>query len=113
MEIKRGDIFMAQLEEHLDSSVQSGFRPVLICSNNKANFFSSVITAIPITSKKKRNLPTHVCLEGCGLSKKFNIALCEQILSLDKLKLIKRIGTIRNTIYEEQIKKAIEIQLDL
>lgn len=113
MNIQRGDIFMAQLGEQPDGSVQAGYRPVIVCSNNMANRYSTVITVIPLTSRRKKNLPTHTCLEGYGLPQKFSIALCEQILSLNKFRLQKRIGTIRNTIYEEQIKKAIAIQLDL
>lgn len=113
MEIKRGDIYMAQLGDHPDGSIQAGYRPVIVCSNNMANRYSTVITVIPLTTQRKKKLPTHACLEGCGLPQKFSIALCEQILSLNKIKLQKRIGTIRNTIYEEQIKKAIAIQLDL
>lgn len=113
MEIRKGDIFMAELGEDPDGSVQAGYRPVIVCSNNMANRYSPVITVVSLTSRKKKNLPTHVCLTGCGLPQKFSTALCEQIFSLNKIKLQRRIGTIRNTVYEELIKKAIEIQLDL
>ena len=113
MNIQRGDIFMAQLGEQPDGSIQAGYRPVIVCSNNMANRYSTVITVIPLTSRRKKDLPTHTYLKVCGLTSKFSVALCEQILSINKYKLQKRIGTIRNTVYEEQIKRAIEIQLDL
>lgn len=104
---------MAQLGEQPDGSIQAGYRPVIVCSNNMANRYSTVITVIPVTSRPKKNLPTHACFMGCGLPQKCSIALCEQILSLNKFRLRKKVGTIRNTIYEEKIKKAIAIQLDL
>lgn len=50
------DIFMARLSEDTDGgSLQAGFRPVLIVSNDKANQYSPVINIIPITSKKRKN----------------------------------------------------------
>ena len=54
-----------------------------------------------------------VYLKDCGTTKKISIALAEQILSVSKSKLHKKVGTIKGTIYEEQIKKAITVQLDL
>ena len=46
-----GDIYTAELDADIEGSLQSGIRPVLIISNNKANEFSPVITIIPITSR--------------------------------------------------------------
>lgn len=64
-----GDIFWAQLDEDMHGgSLQTGFRPVLIVSNDKANQYSPVVTIVPITSKiGKKRLPTHVFINGCGL----------------------------------------------
>ena len=53
-------------------SIQSGMRPVVIVSNNAANKFSPVITAVPLTSNlRKTALPTHVllCESGLNISK--------------------------------------------
>lgn len=112
--INKWDIVMAQLgETHPNDSVQAGYRPVIICSNNLANRYSNVLTVIPLTGSKKKHLPTHVYLKDCGTTKKISIALAEQILFVSKSKLHKKIGTIKGTIYEEQIKKAITVQLDL
>lgn len=104
-----GDIYMASL--NAEGNLQSGTRPVLIVSNDKANEFSPVITIVPITSKLgKKKLPTHVFMTSCGLERP-SIALAEQITSINKSKLIKKVGSIKQTIYEKQIKNAIEIQL--
>lgn len=104
-----GDIYIAAL--NAGGSLQSGTRPVLIVSNDKANEYSPVITIVPITSKiEKKKLPTHVFMVNCGLERP-SIALAEQITSINKSDLIKKVGSIKETIYEEQIKNAIEVQL--
>ena len=83
-----GDIYTAALGKRTKSSIQTGFRPVLIVSNNRANRFSPVVTIIPITgSRNKKKLPTHVHLTDCGLNRP-SIALAEQITSIDKSRLI-------------------------
>ena len=47
--------------------VQHGTRPVVIVSNDVANNFSPIVTAVPLTSNRKAaTLPTHVCLRGYG-----------------------------------------------
>lgn len=110
---RRGDIFWAELEGDAGSSMQAGARPVLVVSNNKANQYSSVITVIPITSKMgKTKLPTHVLIKECGLSKP-SIALAEQITSINKDRLDRKIGSIQHTVYVGLVKKAIGIQLCL
>lgn len=110
---KKGDIFWAELGENAEGCLQAGARPVLVVSNNKANQFSPVITIIPITSKMgKSNLPTHVLIKECGLEKP-SIALAEQITSINKDKLDRKIGSIQRTVYAGLVRKAIQIQLNL
>ena len=85
MKIRRGDIIIADLGQHV-TSIQSGIRPCVVMSNNMANRHSPVITVVPLTSKihKKEYLPTHVFLNGyrnAGLGC-HSLALCEQITSV-------------------------------
>lgn len=114
MMISRGDIFMARLSADEDGgSIQEGRRPILIISNDLANKHSPVVTIVPITSKlRKKQLPTHVLIEGCGTVKK-SIVLAGQIMSLNKSRLGKRMGSIKETVYESQVDKAIKIQLNV
>lgn len=110
---KVGDVYMAKLNDDVDGCIQTGVRPVIIVSNDKANEYSPVITIIPLTSKMdKRSLPTHVYMANCGLSKP-SIALAEQITSLNKTRLLKYLGNIMSTEYENKVRKAIEIQLNM
>lgn len=110
---KYGDIYMAELDEELEGSLQSGIRPVIVISNDMANKYSSVITIIPMSSKiKKRNLPTHVLMQNCGLAKP-SMVLAEQVTSLNQSRLQRKIGSIKKTEYEDKVKKAVAIQLNL
>lgn len=77
---RNGDIYMTQLDEKAEGSLQSGIRPAIIISNDMANEFSPVITIIPVTSRMgKKKLPTHVYMRDCGLSRP-SIAIAEAAL---------------------------------
>ena len=111
--MKRFEIWFADLP-HIDGShVQQGFRPILIISNDRANTYSPVITAIPLTSRLgKKSMPTHVRLQGNGLTKA-SLALCEQVLSLDKTRLKKRMGAVDAASDRAAICHALAVQLDM
>ena len=55
---KRGDIYSVDFGNNHDSHKQSGIRPAIIVSNNKANANSPVITVVPLSSRvwKRRYL---------------------------------------------------------
>ena len=71
MNIKRGDIFYADLSPVVGSE-QGGVRPVLIVQNDVGNKFSPTVIAAAITSQQsKAKLPTHIQLgpQNCGIMK--------------------------------------------
>lgn len=107
-----GEIWTCHLGEH-GPGVQSGYRPVLILSNDQNNLFSSVVNVAPLTSKmQKRNLPVHVELwnyEAYGLKSPSTI-LIEQTTTIQMNCLDFRVGKIRDKEIMEQIWVAIEIQ---
>ena len=81
--MKRFEIWVANLPDHLQGHVQCGRRPIIIVSNDEANLYSPVVSVVPLTSKfKKKYQPTHVIIRGYGLKKSSN-ALCETILTVD------------------------------
>lgn len=86
-EIKRGDVFFADLNP-VRGSEQGGMRPVLIIQNNIGNRHSPTVIIAPITSKLKKNsLPTHVGLPlDIGLPAK-SMVLLEQVRTIDKSRL--------------------------
>ena len=93
MSVRRGEIYYADLSPVVGSE-QGGIRPVLIVQNNTGNKYSPTVIAAAITSRLgKANLPTHIELHGCGLSKD-SVVLLEQIRTLDKKRLRDRMGEV-------------------
>lgn len=112
MEIKRGDIFYADLGEVVGSE-QSGIRPIVIVQNDIGNKHSPTVIALPITSRSKTKLPTHVTILGnnYGLPKN-SIILAEQIRTLDKSRLKEKIGFLDKNIMEK-VKDALKISFSI
>lgn len=110
---KFGEIYYAKLPVQPNSRVQQGYRPVLVVSNDKNNYYSTVVTVVPLTSSTtKHPLPTHVQIEGFGLLKS-STALCEQIMPLDKYRLVQKIGCIDKHEIFENLQRAMMIQLNM
>ncbi len=110
--IRRGDIFYANLSPVVGSE-QGGIRPVLVVQNNIGNKYSPTIIVAAITSKiNKAKLPTHIELSGAtyGLEKN-SVVLLEQIRTLDKARLIEKIGSAVTKLGE--IDNALAISLGL
>ena len=109
LKIKRGDIVWVE-NTLANDSVQKGVRPYLILSNNLCNTHSNILTAVPFTTNtNKKELPTHYKLQVFGVD---NIALCEQLTTITRNSILKRICTI--TDYDlEQIEEKIKIQVGI
>jgi len=94
-DIKRGDIFLANLKP-VKGHEQGGVRPVLIIQNNIYNKNSPVVIISAITSKlfdKEYSTNVFVSKEDSGLEKDSTILL-NQIRTIDKQRLIKKIGEL-------------------
>lgn len=92
MNVKRGDIFFADLSPVVGSE-QGGFRPVLIIQNDIGNRFSPTVIVAAITAQiQKAKLPTHVEIAAtkCGLERD-SVVLLEQLRTLDKQRLTDKI----------------------
>jgi mRNA interferase MazF len=92
MNVKRGDIFYADLSPVVGSE-QGGFRPVIIVQNNIGNRFSPTVIVAAITAQiQKAKLPTHVEITAAesGLEKD-SVVLLEQIRTIDKQRLTQKI----------------------
>lgn len=103
---KWGDIYIADLGDRK-------VRPVIIVQNNSGNHFSDHVIVVAVTSRKKNDQPTHVIIPPkCGL-KKVSTAVCETILTIDKNDLLRWVGTVAGYPQEHQIRRAIEVSLNL
>ena len=115
MDIKRGEIYFANLGNFKKTQIQTGVRPVAIISNNKGNIYSPTVIVAPLTSKvKKQELPIHTELTKDKINGlEFNsMVLLEQITTIDKNNLITKIGEIC-TKDMEYIDKCLKISLGL
>lgn len=113
MNIKRGDIFYADLSPVIGSE-QGGLRPVLIVQNDVGNKYSPTVIAAAITSKMtKAKLPTHigVLAKDVGLNKD-SVILLEQIRTLDKTRLKEKMGHLDEVTMNE-VNSAITVSFGL
>lgn len=96
-QIKRGDIYHANLDNGIGSE-QKGGRPVLIISNDMGNYYSRTVIAAVITSsiESKSNLPTHFFIKTQQRLMRDSIVLLEQIKTIDKIRLSNYLGTLDN-----------------
>jgi len=112
---KRGVIYFVVFFYNHNSHKQSGLRPAIIVSNNKANANAPVITVVPLSARvwKRRYLPTHVFIplkKGSGLDKP-SMALAEQVETLDKRCLGDKIGEVVDEKVMEKLTVALQIQI--
>lgn len=113
MNIKRGDIFYADLSPVVGSE-QGGLRPVLIVQNDVGNKYSPTVIAAAITSKmSKAKLPTHIGIfaNQVGLLKD-SVILLEQIRTIDKTRLKEKMGHLDNDTMNE-VNAAINVSFGL
>jgi len=110
--MRRGEIYLADLNKQIGSE-QSGLRPVVIIQNEVGNAFSPTTIICPITSKNTTKYsPTHVSItpNNCDIIKT-SIILCEQIRVIDKTRLVKKLGKIKNMDILNEINKKLLVSI--
>jgi len=112
MNIKRGEIWLANLDPTVGSEIQKT-RPVVIVSNDSNNQNNSVVTVVPITSNATRVFSFEVFLPmGTAGLPKDSKAKADQIRTLDKSRLVKLYGQLSASLINA-LDKAIKLHLDL
>ncbi|MEX3623729.1 type II toxin-antitoxin system PemK/MazF family toxin [Viridibacillus arvi] len=112
-DIKRMDIYLADLSEGVGSE-QEGVRPVLVIQNDVGNRFSPTVIVSSITGEvNKAKLPTHIEVSAAKYGLDIDsIILLEQIRTIDKKRLLRKITHIDGPIVKE-INRALKISLAL
>ena len=111
---KRGEIYLVNFDPATGAEIRKS-RPALILQNDIANRYSSVTIVAAITSfsdKDGKTYPTEVFIgvsEG-GLDND-SITLLNQIRTIDKRRLVKKLGVLKDKTMA-QIDKAIQISLE-
>jgi mRNA interferase MazF len=109
----RGDIYLVNFDPTIGSEI-SKTRPALIIQNDIANENSPVTIIAAITSKfDDRLYPTEVRIDPPdGGLKTISVVLLNQIRTIDRQRLIRRIGAIGSEKLNE-VDRAIQISLGL
>lgn len=84
--IKRGDMFRAVFDAV--GSEQGGERPFIVLQNNLGNRYSPTLIVALVTTKVKRDMPTHVKLTKEFGLKEDSVVMLEQIRTIDKSRII-------------------------
>ena len=109
---KRGEVYLVSLDPTIGAEIGKS-RPALVISNDKNNEFADTVTVLPITSKIVKVYPFEVLhAKGTAGLPEDSKVKCNQIRTIDKSRLIKRIGQIDKALLEE-VEKAILIHLGI
>lgn len=104
----RGEVYWMNIYSSVEH-VNDGTRPVVVVSNDACNRFSPTIHVVPLTTKPKKNMPTHVSVI---VNNTKNTVLCEHIMLANRTDLKNRIGKL-NDADMKLVDKAISVQLGI
>jgi mRNA interferase MazF len=89
MEMNRFDVFLVNLDPTIGHEIKKT-RPCLIISPNEMNLFIATVIIAPMTSKG-RDYPSRVDCIFKGIQGQI---VLDQVRTVDKLRLVKRLGDI-------------------
>lgn len=96
--MNQGDIYLINLDPTIHTEVGKT-RPGMIISVNAMNHYSPGLIIAPITSSIGKIYPFEVFIScGVGGLEKDSKIMLDQIRSLDKRRLLKKIGTVNKEI---------------
>ncbi|MBA4183360.1 MAG: type II toxin-antitoxin system PemK/MazF family toxin [Acidobacteria bacterium] len=109
----RGEIYLVNFDPTLGSEIKKT-RPALIIQNDVANEHSPITIVAAITSKFDDTLyPTEVLISaGEGGLKQDSVVLLNQIRSIDRQRLAKKLGKVNDSTLKK-VDLAIKISLSL
>lgn len=111
MNISRGDLFVANLDPAIGHEIRKS-RPVIVVSNDVNNEFGSTVTVVPVTAQKlAKSYPFEVLVpEGIGGLKTLSKAKADQVRTLDKSRLTKKLASL-DSEFIEKLDRALKIHL--
>lgn len=108
-EIKWGQIWYVKRRDK-DGHIQTGDRPAIVVSNDIGNNHSPMVNVVPLTTNlDKKPLPTHCEIISSPYK---SIALCEQVIPINKEDLIYCVGECK-TFEMRQVKVCLMIQFNI
>lgn len=111
--VHRGEIYLIDLSNQVGSE-QGGIRPAVIVQNEIGNTYSPTTIICPLTSRQKNMSATHVELSTKDAEIiKDSIVLCEQVRVIDKSRIKKKLGEVKNMQKIEDINKKILVSFGI
>ena len=101
---KRFDIHLVDLDPTLGAEIQKT-RPCVIISPDEMNDYIQTVIIAPITSKE-RDYPTRI---SCIIQNRQGYIVLDQIRTIDKHRLIKKIGVIDESTQRQVLEILAEI----
>ncbi|MGE5698946.1 MAG: type II toxin-antitoxin system PemK/MazF family toxin [Deltaproteobacteria bacterium] len=89
VEVKRFEVYLVNLDPAVGSEIQKS-RPCLVISPDEMNRFIATVIVAPMTTKG-RDYPSRI---SCVFQGKQGQIILDQIRTVDKMRLVKRIGKI-------------------
>ena len=106
----RMEVWFAELHREEWSYLRNGILPVLVVSDDRFNTCSTMVTVVPLRAREIRmDLPTHVRLlseRNPRLDRDLTI-LAEQITTIDKASLRRKVGEITSEDDIQEVELAL------
>lgn len=96
------DVFYVNLGTERNGSIQNGIRPCVVVGNDIGNKYSPIILVVPITTRQKKLLPTHLNVnKGDGGLSYNSTILFEQVMTISKEQIVsQKYGSLSNKANE-------------
>lgn len=112
----RGDVYWADLAPR-SGSEQSGRRPVIVVSHDGFNSVTTwrSIIVVPVSmsgAQARRGLTAVPLAAGVGGLREESVAVCHQVTTLDRSKLVERLGVLPPAVMTD-VESGLRIALDL
>jgi len=98
MEVKRFEVYLVNLDPTIGREIKKT-RPCLVVSPDEMNHFISTIIVAPMTTKS-RSYPTRV---NCKFKGKSGEIVLDQIRTIDKKRLVKKLGVIDSAVQKKSL----------
>ena len=113
MTYTRWSVWLARLDP-VQGSEQGKTRPVLIVSREVSNQLLPVVNVLPLTTRKaNRKIYRNEALLPAGVAGLVNesLVLCYQIRTLDKQRLLQKLGELDDQAIQQEVLTALSYQL--
>lgn len=104
MVVKRFEVYLVNLEPTVGAEIQKT-RPCLVISPDEMNRYIKTVIVAPMTTKG-RSYPTRVL---CKFDEKEGQIVLDQLRTVDKIRLVKRLGEVEKETQKEVLRVLAEV----